>query len=214
MSESEAPKVVVDPFTEREAAAYQRHLAAFKEGKEAPLAPSTQTELWEAFLHGEDLPSIARRRKFHLGQVVRAAKDGEWHRLRDEYRDALLRGVIPRVHQVQSEAIMFSADLMAAAHKKFGRDIKRYIETGDDAHLPADFHIKTLEMYRKNVELFLKLTGQGEGGKRTAPPPPPPPPKDVQPGAQARLPAPSVPDGPVLPAVAEALLEVLDREDD
>lgn len=210
--ELQKPVVVASPFTEREEAALQLHLQLFQQHKEAALAPSLQAEMFQAFLHGDDLPTLVRRHPgIRLGQVVRAAKEGNWHDLRAEYRDQLLRSVIPRVQQVQSEAILFSADLMAVAHKMHGGKLRKYLETGDEKDL-GDFHIKTLDGYKKNSEIFLKMTGQ-DGGKRKPVEDPPPPPKDV-PQPQVLPPTPSLPRKPLDVKTADSFLAALDGEED
>lgn len=151
--------------------------------KEPPLAPHLQGQLFELFLNGLSLVDIVKaNRGVQLGAVVRAAIEGNWWERRDEYRDSLLNHVRDRVVQTQNESIVFVTHLLAAANKRYGEKIIRYLQTGDEKEL-GELAVDSIDQYRKVAELLLKLTGQegSKGGgddkvlKKTltgAPPPP------------------------------------------
>lgn len=209
-----APVVVPEPFTEYELVAYRLHLEAVQQGKEFPLAPSLQAELFQAFLSGESMLEIVRRHKgLRLGQVVRAAKEGDWFRLRNDYRDQLLNEVLPRVRQSQAEGLRFTAGLMAATHKRFGDKVQRYLETGDESLL-GDLVPKTLDGYRKLVQIQQMLTGQDAKKKpgRDDDDDDEPGPKEVG-GREPTLPQ-ILPPRALSSADAEDLLAKLEAEDE
>jgi hypothetical protein len=215
MSEQEKDvKVVTSHLNEREHAAYLEHVRL----KAPLLAPSYEAELFQLYLNGIGLEEITRLNKgLRLGAVARAAVEGDWFEKRRAYADSLLSSVVPRVQQTQAEAIVFAADLLAAAHKLHGAKIRRFLQTGDESEL-GDFKVSTIDQYRKGVEMLLKLTGQDGKGSGKKPPPDddPPPSKDVPTPAPAVAPGPqtiSLPSRPLVPQEAHQLLAAFEDED-
>lgn len=205
--EEEKPVVVATiPLNEREERAYQFHMEAFRAGKEYALAPTVEAGLFELFLNGVPLEDIQRlNRGYRLGQIVRSAVEGGWHERKRDYTKKLMEAVEPRVQQVQSEAVAFASDLLAAAHKQHGDRLRRFLQTGDEKDL-GDFSLSDLGKYAKGVELLLKLTGQDGAPKRKAGlEEPPVPPKGA--GAQTQL-----PPRPLAPTEAEEMLRQLQGE--
>lgn len=155
--------VVTNHLNAREQIAYDMHMKKL----EPPLAPALCAELFELYLNGLSLADIVKANKgLKMGAVVRASLEGDWYDKRLAYQENLLQSVVPRVQQVQAEAILFTSSLMAVAHKLHGAKINRFLQTGDETEL-GDFAPRTFEAYRKAAELALKLTGQdGKGGKQ------------------------------------------------
>ena len=155
-SEEIEAKVVSDHLNARERVAYEEHMRR----QNTPLSPSLEAELFQLYLNGVGLEDIARLNKgLRLGAIARSAVEGDWYEKRRNYADSLLEAVVPRVQQVQAEAIVFAADLLAAAHKLHGNKIRRFLQTGDESEL-GDFSIRNIDQYRRSTEVLLKLTGQ------------------------------------------------------
>jgi hypothetical protein len=213
-------KVVTNHLNEREQAAYEEHARH----NNPPLSPSLEAELFQLYLNGIGLEDIVRLNKgLRLGAVARAAVEGNWYERRRAYADSLLGSVVPRVQQVQAEAIVFAADLLAAAHRLHGEKIRKFLQTGDEAEL-GDFAVRSIDQYRKGVELLLKMTGQdggggGKGKKRQADEdgddattkdvPPASTPKPVAPGSDTI----TLPARALVPQEAQALLAAFEDEE-
>lgn len=205
-------KVVSNHLNVREQSAYDEHMRH----QNAPLSPSLEAELFQLYLNGVGLEDIARLNKgLRLGAIARSAVEGDWYQKRRDYADSLLVSVVPRVQQIQAEAIVFAADLLAAAHKLHGQKIRRFLQTGDESEL-GDFKVSTIDQYRKGAELLLKLTGQdGKGPKKSEPPDDPLPTKEV-PATQPVVPSAktiTLPNRALIPQEAEALLASFEDEE-
>jgi hypothetical protein len=138
----------------------QYALTKWQAGTHPALAPDTQAKLFRLFLNGKSTHEIHRiNPQFSLGQVVHARIKGKWDERYEQHMDELLNGVKARVQQVTLESIEFVSDLIAAANKKFGERIKKYLQTENPDDL-GDLQITSLDGYRKAVELLHKLTGQ------------------------------------------------------
>lgn len=145
-----------DLLSPEEAKAYRLYMKK----NDPPLAPKIQAELFSLYLNGSSCEEIAQLNPhFNLGMIVRARVEGLWDKRRNEHLANLFSGVRERVQQVQMESIMLTSDLLAAANKRFGEKLKRYIQTGDERELGA-LQVDSLKQYRDAVDLLLKLTGQ------------------------------------------------------
>lgn len=155
--------VVTNHLNAREQIAYDMHMKKL----EPPLAPALCAELFELYLNGLSLADIVKANKgLKMGAVVRASLEGDWYDKRLAYQENLLQSVVPRVQQVQAEAIVFTSSLLAAAHKLHSAKINKFLQTGDESEL-GDFAPRTFEQYRKTSELLLRLTGQdGKGSNK------------------------------------------------
>lgn len=140
----------------------QEEREAYEGYKGPALAPSVQATLFELYLRGEPLAGIQKVNKnFTLGMIAKAKVEGLWNARRAAYTAELYDSVVERVKLAQTEAAVFAADLLAVAHKQFGLKLKRYIQTGDEKEL-GDLSIKSLEGYRKAIDLLLRITGQDQ----------------------------------------------------
>jgi len=118
------------------------------------------------FLNGKSAEEIANLNKMPLGEVVRARIDFEWDNKKNEHVAFLMGSVRDRVRQTQLETIIFSSDLLAAAHKLHGERIRKFLQSGDESEL-GDLKITSLKAYKDTVELFMKLTGQDKDATAT-----------------------------------------------
>ena len=143
-------------FSSREEAALRVHMR----NKEPPLAPSAQAALFEGFLNGQSCEEMALlNRGWQLGAIVRACVEGDWHARKSQHLDSILHQVKSRVEQVQVESVLFTANLLAAANKKHGIALRKYLISGDEKDLDG-LAINSLKAYKEAVELLMKLTGQ------------------------------------------------------
>lgn len=125
-----------------------------------PLAPSLQEKLFTLFLNGKSFAEIRKiNPNLSLGQIVFAAVDGKWNQQRQEYLATLLEKSRQRLQQVACEGVSFVADQLSAAHKMYGDNLQRYLQSGNPADL-GGFGVTTHKQYRDACELLLKLTGQ------------------------------------------------------
>jgi hypothetical protein len=139
-----------------------RELGALRWARGHPqpkLSPDTQARLFALFLQNVDCIEIARLNKgLTLAQIVEARVDGYWDERRAEYQTALLKATADLVQQTTLESIQFVSLQIAAAHKQYGDQIKKYLQTGDVADL-GSFSIHGFKQYREAVELLKTLTG-------------------------------------------------------
>jgi hypothetical protein len=155
-SKAPAPRVVLG-YTEREEAAYRKHI----EKGEAGLTPGFAAQLYELYLNGLSLDQIVERhRGLRLGELVRAAKEGDWPKRRLDYQNELLDTVRARVQQVQAESIFATTQLVAVMNKRFSDKALKFLETGDEKALD-DIKEWSLPQFKTLVELLMRLTGQG-----------------------------------------------------
>lgn len=146
-------------FSHREWRAYEAHKAAAKAGKEWAIGPQMSAQFFELFLNGKGPTAIQREfPSYPLGQIVRCAVENQWHDRREEYLQALHRGVVERAKQAASESTEFVADLLAVAHKRWGASLRRYLATGDVSCLEG-FEVRSIDQYRKVISTFIELTG-------------------------------------------------------
>lgn len=150
-------------FSRREWRAYETHkhaLANPRPGQfEGQVSPGDAVQMFELFVNGASCTQIEKQwRKYKLGAIIKVAIEHQWHEKRQEYLDHLHRDVVERGRQAIAESIGFTADLLAAAHKRWGQKLRRYLATGDESELDG-FEIRSIDQYRKVVQTFLELTG-------------------------------------------------------
>lgn len=104
---------------------------------------------------------LAANQGMIAGQVLDARVRDNWDEKRRTYRDHLYGTVLQRVMQTQTEAVAFTSDLLAAAHRLYGPKLEKFIQSGDPNDLGvAEKLIQSLDAYRKVAETLLKLTMQ------------------------------------------------------
>lgn len=142
--------------------------AAWKETKNKPsLAPALSAQLFELFVHGLSCQDIVdlNRGVYKLEQVLEVRVRDGWDERRKQYVDQLFGSVIARVAQTQVESVGFITDMLAAAHKRHGDKLQKYLQTGDESDLPRDINIDSWTNYKSAVETLLKITGQEKSGR-------------------------------------------------
>ncbi len=145
-------------FTDRERGIYNewKEMATKK-----PLSITTSLKMYELFLNGYSCEEIARLNdnKFPSGMILESRLRDGWDDRRSQHLAELYGGVFDKVRQTQTEAIVFVADLMSAAHRKHGDKVKKFLQSGDAADLGA-LSIDTMTSYKTAADMLMKLTGQ------------------------------------------------------
>lgn len=126
-----------------------------------PLAVSLSLKMFELFLNGASCEDIVKTNQnlYTLGQIYEARVNHGWDERKNKYLADLFGGVVDRVKQTQMEAVTFTSDLLAVAHKQFGTKLKLYLQSGDEKDL-GELSLTNLSSYGKTAELLMKLTGQ------------------------------------------------------
>lgn len=145
-------------FTDRECGVYQEWMD--KKNK-APLSVSTSLKMYELYLNGYSCEEIFRLNdnQFPLGMILEARIRDSWDDRREQHLTELYGGIVAKVKKTQTEAVAFVADLLAAAHKKHGDKLKKFLQSGNPADLGA-LSIDTMTSYQTAATMLLKLTGQ------------------------------------------------------
>lgn len=113
------------------------------------------------FLQGTSCEDIVRLNKgLSLGQIVRARVDNDWDGKRQAHIEGLLTSTRERLQQITLESVEFVSMALAAAHKQFGDQFKRYLQTGNEQDLPPVMTITGLKSYKEAIELLKTLSGQ------------------------------------------------------
>lgn len=150
----------------------ERESQVLKEWKEKanrrPLALNLSMELFQLFLHGYTCEEIHQQNQvYDFGQILDARLRDGWDRRRHDYLDKLYANLYDRVKQTQAESVAFTTDLLAAAHRLFGTQLRKYMQSGKEEDLGhARDLIKSLEAYRKVADILLKMTGQDKDKDR------------------------------------------------
>lgn len=137
-------------------------LDRWKQEKNKPsISVALSLKMFELFLNGSNCDEIVKvnNNQFTLGQVLEVRLRDGWDERREKYLTDLYSGVVDKVRQTQMESIVFTSDLLAAAHKQFGQKLKRYLQTGDEKEL-GPLSLNGLQAYQKAIDIMLKLTGQ------------------------------------------------------
>lgn len=146
-------------FTDDEA----RALNEWRESRTRPsLSPETGSHLFRLFVHGFSCDEIQQENKaYTLGQILEVRVRDRWDDRKDKYLDHLYGGVHARVRQTQMESVCFTTDLLAAAHRLYGDQLRKFIQSGREEDLgEARQLIQSLDAYRKVADVLLKMTGQ------------------------------------------------------
>lgn len=126
--------------------------------------------MYELFLLGHSCAEIAKANdnRFPVGMILDARIRHEWDKHRKEAVEHLFREVGGMVRQRQLEGAMFLGDMLAAAHKQYGHQLRKFIQTRDTKDLPDAFKVDSITKYKMVIDALIKITGQD---KKDAPGP-------------------------------------------
>ena len=126
-----------------------------------PLAPEPAARFFELFLAGSDVHEIHRLNKaFPLGALLDAQVKFKWNERKDKYASDLQDKVLDKVRMAQLETTELMTDILAAARRKYGDKLKKYIQSGNDADLDGVIDVSDIKNLVKLTEGLLKITGQ------------------------------------------------------
>jgi len=135
------------------------------------LAPSLVAQFYKLFLEGYTAEKIQELNpQYPLGAILHAQVKFDWDAKRDAYSEQLQKQVVERLMNTTLEAVNFVSDLLAVSHKKYGGQLKKYLQTGNEEELKGNMMVNGLLGYQKAVELLQKLTGQDKAKAPTVPP--------------------------------------------
>lgn len=153
-------------LTDSELEAYNKWVSK----REAPIAIGTSLKFFEVFLHGGSCEEIAKLNPgIGLGAVVACRIRDRWDERLDVHRAELLERTRSQVMQIQLEAIQFTAAQLAAAHKRDGDKIRRFLMTGDPDDLKDASYVTGIKSYKDLVSTMLALTGQDKSKDQRGP---------------------------------------------
>jgi hypothetical protein len=140
----------------------QRILDEFRESGFPKLAPQAAASFFELYLNGTSPREIQKLNPaFKLGAILDAQIRYNWDANKDRYVQELQENTVKRLAQVQMEATAFLADSLAAAHKKHGTALRKYLQTSDESELNG-FDIGSITSYSRSIDALLKITGQDQ----------------------------------------------------
>ncbi len=147
----------IKALSPRELDAYRYFLRA----KQSSIAEDAADRLYQLYLQGQSCEDIRRVAVgFSLGQVVAARIVGEWDSKVAGYRENLVANVPIQAEQTHLEAVDFLGNLLKATYMKYGDKIRKYLATGDEAHLIDVPLPKSVREFGAVMDLFMKSTGQ------------------------------------------------------
>ena len=124
------------------------------------LAPQTVGSFFELYLNGSDVAEIHRLNKAFPVEAIHWARiKYHWDSEKDRYINRLHMTVREKLLKTQAETVGLLSDMLAAANKKHGDKLKKYIQTGDEKDLAGALSIDSVNGLLKVVEGIQKITG-------------------------------------------------------
>jgi hypothetical protein len=159
---SEKEKKLVDALkalTPRELEAYRYFV---KEGQ-MQVSDEQSDHMFELFCNGSTCDQIRKIvQAYSFGQIVACRVIGGWDERRESKRLATTTIVPAQANVTLLESQEFLGDLILATTKKFGKQLKRYIATGEEAQLEGIPLPRSLKEYQIALDMFMKASGQDE----------------------------------------------------
>ncbi len=159
-----ARAAALDRLQPHELAAYETYRVSGK----PDLSPDTNRRLYGLFLHGLKVQALADQNpNLPLGAILKARVDGRWDERREAYIGELLGGVQGEVKQLAAEAFGFLALQLTVFHERYGKAMRRYLQTGDEKDFrEAQAAIPTNIREQKTViEMMTRLLEAGKESK-------------------------------------------------
>ena len=123
------------------------------------LSADAAARLYGLYLQGVSCEDISRLNPaVDLATVLAARVRYNWDERKDVYVGDLMAYAGDAVRQTAAETVQLLGLMVAAASKKHGDALKRYLATGDESVL-GEFDIKTIRQFRDVVEMMVRITG-------------------------------------------------------
>jgi hypothetical protein len=125
------------------------------------LASDTIASFFNLYLNGSDIKEIHRLNKaFPIESIYWAFVKFDWPKQKDAYIAEMQNTVKDRLVKANLETVGFLTDLLAAANRRHGDKIKKYLQTGNEKDLGDSLGIESIHGLLKVVEGLQKITGQ------------------------------------------------------
>jgi len=127
----------------------------------APLAVGTALSFFELFLNGSNLEEVHRLNKaFPYEAVLWAYVKYDWENKRDTAIQNQMTEIQQKVVKATLDTTSLVTNLLAAAQKKHGDKLKKYLQTGNEADLGDALNVRSINELLKTAEALQKITGQ------------------------------------------------------
>lgn len=135
-----------------------RVLLSGQEKGYAAISDSLSEQFYRMFLEGRTPQEICNENPPFLEKDIlylRYRKD--WDAKRQEYLKNLVSSVQQRYAQSKLESAKFLMDLLSVSHKKYGKQMAKYLQTEKEEDFPE---MPSLKYYKEIVETLAKITGE------------------------------------------------------
>lgn len=141
-------------------------LTVYVESGGVPISPNTASGLYELFLNGSSTMDIWKINKnIPYGAIVDARIRFNWDEQKELYSTELHSKIRDKVVKSQLEMTSLLTDMLAAANKKHGEKIRKFLQTGDEKHLEGALGVDNIMGMQKTIESLMKITGQDKPNK-------------------------------------------------
>lgn len=136
-------------------------LRSYIEAGKHALSSDTCLKFFELFLSGTDCSEIHRLNKaFPYEAILWARIKYNWDTARDLNLFRLQQATQNKVMKAQLEATSLMSDMIAAANRRYGDKLKRYLQTGDEDEIKGVMGVESIQGLLRVMEGLLKATGQ------------------------------------------------------
>lgn len=195
MGEKEQTALALTHLTPDELAVYEKYRASGK----PPLSVKLSTSLYELWLQGVSMDEMVELNKgLSLGAIIQCRIENRWDERRGAYVAQLMVEAQDRMRMIALESANFIGVLLAVAQKRHGSALKKYLQTGDEAHLTG-FDIQSIQQYKAVIETLAKITGQDSK-------------RDVKVSGEVKVDAGGTVPSSITPEQAAAILKLLEEK--
>lgn len=136
-------------------------LRAYIDSGRQRIATVTSMKLYELFLSGSSVEEIWKLNQVFDRQAIQWARIyDKWDEQRDLYVQELQAGIKDRVLKAHMEAAELVSVMMAATNKRYGTQVKKYLQSGDVKDLDGVSLPSNVQGVMKAIEALQKITGQ------------------------------------------------------
>ena len=123
----------------------QESLQLYMENDGKPLPLKTARAFFELYLTGSTVDDIAKLNPSYDKNAINLCRvQFEWDKTYHETIISLQNRIQAKVIKAQIEAVGLYSDVIAAANKKHGYALKKYLQTGDEEYLVGTMAVKSV----------------------------------------------------------------------
>lgn len=150
----------------------KRHMEDFVAKGFPDLHLYDKERMLEAYLAGADTQELLHMfPNTQAGGIAYLKLSEDWASLRREYVEDLQYKSKIKLMETKSQAVSSITMLVNLFHREIQPKILLYMQTGDPAHLPKRFGIKSFHDYQKFIELLSKISKLSPGEVLSLEPP-------------------------------------------